>query len=463
MFDLQLLPDEPLVKFNRQLPVFNWLYPLSRESDSIRDRSLPYRTSADTHARRRAVYIHIPFCETICTFCPFQREKYQGPSELSEYVDALLGEMALKREYIGRPRVDAVFIGGGTPSLLTPSQLRSLGSAIEKNFDLAPEIEFSMECEVKSVSPEKLRAMREAGVNRVSFGVQTFLPEYRALFSLDATGEQIARAAGLLNETFPYTNVDLMYGFAGQSFEHLTRDLAEMVRLQTTTIDAYPINNLSAHSSLHRAFARSGFGLLPATTRLNYRIGIDRYLRDRGYVAINGYGYAKASETGRLLEHRRKFLYHDMLYGYEDDEIIGYGSSASSRIANSNLFNFSNRHAYAREVLVEKALPHIVCAPAPAEERGIVTFPYRGDLQKERIKWDAVPRETLNALRDAVSAGLVQDGGDKYEVSQSGWLFYVNLMYFLMPERGKRWISDQIDIQQQQGRDCEDTRLVQLG
>ena len=74
-----------------------------------------------------------------------------------------------------------------------------------------------------------------------------------------------------------------------------------------------------------------------------------------------------------------------------------------------------------------------------------------------------VPRETLNALRDAVSAGLVQDGGDKYEVSQSGWLFYVNLMYFLMPERGKRWISDQIDIQQQQGRDCEDTRLVQLG
>jgi hypothetical protein len=74
-----------------------------------------------------------------------------------------------------------------------------------------------------------------------------------------------------------------------------------------------------------------------------------------------------------------------------------------------------------------------------------------------------VPHETLSALRDAISAGLVNDAADKYEVSQLGWLFYVNLMYFLMPERGKRWISDNIEIQQRQGRDYEDTRLVQSG
>jgi coproporphyrinogen III oxidase-like Fe-S oxidoreductase len=109
-----------------------------------------------------------------------------------------------------------------------------------------------------------------------------------------------------------------------------------------------------------------------------------------------------------------------MLYGYEDDEIIGYGSSASSRIANSNLFNFSDRRAYLREILVEKALPHTVCAPEPAEERGVVAFPYRGDLQKERIRWDAVSPESQHALRDAISAGLVRDANDKFEVCRVG-------------------------------------------
>jgi oxygen-independent coproporphyrinogen-3 oxidase len=402
MFDLQLLPDEPLLKFNRQLPVFNWLYPLSRESDLIKDRSLPYRSRAEAAARRRAVYIHIPFCETICAFCPFQRERYKEPSELGEYVEALLGEFALKSAYIGRPRVDAIFMGGGTPSLLTPAQLRSISGAIERYFDLAPQVEFSIECEVKSVSPDKLRAMREIGVNRVSFGVQTLLPEYRALFSLDATTEQITRAAGLLNEAFPYTNVDLMYGFAGQ--RQVTRDLTEIVRLQTTTIDTYPINNLSTQRSLHRAFTHSGFGVLSARSRLNYRIGIDWYLRDRRYVAINGYSYAKADDNslgiGRVLQHSPKFIYHDVLYGYEDDEIIGYGSSASSRIANSNLFNFSNRRAYAREILVDQALPHAVCAPAPAEERGSRDLPLpRGFAEGTNKMAGCAPRNPERTAR----------------------------------------------------------------
>ena len=464
MFDLRLLPGEPLVKFNRQLPVFNWVYPLSRESDLIEDRSLPYRNWTERAARRRAVYIHIPFCQTICTFCPFQRERYKGPAELNEYVEALLREFVLKNQYIGRPRVEAIFIDGGTPSLLTPEQFRMIGDAINKYLDTVPQFEFSVECEVKSVTPDKLQAMREIGVNRVSFGVQTLLPEYRAPFSLDASKEQITRAAGLINETFPYTNVDLMYGFAGQGFEQVMHDLNDIVRLQTTTIDAYPINNLSIHRSLHRAFAQSRLGLLPATNRQSYRIGINQYLRDRGYVAINGYSYAKAGDsscrTGSVLQHSPKFLYHDMLYGYEDDEIIGYGSSASSRIANSNLFNFSNRRAYVKEILTEKSLPHMACAPTPAEERGIVTFPYRRVLEKERITWEAVPSETLTALHDAVTAGLIHDSVDKYEVSELGWLFYVNLMYFLMPEVGKRWISDNIDIQQRQGRNYEDTLLV---
>jgi anaerobilin synthase len=465
MFDLRLLPDEPLVKFNRQLPIFNWAYPGSRESERVDDRYLPYKIGKKCTAGRRALYIHVPFCETICTFCPFPREKYSDESVADEYFEALLREFDIKRKYIGSPHVDAIFVGGGTPSLLSESQFGLLGAAIHENFIVEPGTEFTVECEVKSVSRAKLRAMRDIGVNRVSFGVQTLLPNYRALFSLDASEECVRKAADMINEAFPYTNADMMYGFAGQSFNQLTHDLTSITDLATTTIDAYPINNLAVHPRLLRAFTRSCVGLLPATARLQYRIGIDQYLRERGYAAISGYCYAMANEIAadsRVVQHSPKCVYLDMFYGYEDDEIIGYGPSAMSRISACNIFNFRSRGAYVRELLDNKHLPHWSGGPLTAEERGVVGFPCRGDLDKTRVRWADVPEETLNSLREAIAAGLAVDTGDRYKVTKLGWLFYVNLMYFLMPSRGKSWISDKIDFQRRSSRNHEDTSLVSL-
>src|SRR5262249_11407177 len=158
-------------------------------------------------ASRRAVYIHIPFCDTICNFCPFQKEKYQSEDTIDEYVEALIAEMDMKRAFLGRCKVDAIFIGGGTPSVLTPRQLELLGEALSRNYDLRSLNEFTCEVEVKSVSLEKLQTMRDIGVNRISFGAQTFSDQYRELMALDATRKQIVEAALLLNSIFSYTNV----------------------------------------------------------------------------------------------------------------------------------------------------------------------------------------------------------------------------------------------------------------
>ena len=123
MLDLQVLPDQPLIKFNHQLPVSNWYYPFDRDEDLIDDRLVPYLTPKKTRVLRRALYIHIPFCETICNFCPFRRDKYKSDSEVEQYVRALVTEVDLKRSFLGRCNVDAIFVGGGTPSLLSPRQI----------------------------------------------------------------------------------------------------------------------------------------------------------------------------------------------------------------------------------------------------------------------------------------------------------------------------------------------------
>jgi anaerobilin synthase len=466
MLDLQVLPNQPLIKFNHQLPVSNWPYPFDRDEDLIEDRLVPYLTSNKAEVLRRAVYIHIPFCETICNFCPFRRDKYESDSEVEQYVSALVAEIDLKRNFLGRRNVDAIFVGGGTPSLLTPLQIRLLGETISRNFELGCLREFTFEVEAKSVSRDKLQAMRDIGVNRISFGAQTFSETYRALFSLDATRKQIVDAAALLNSMFPYTNVDLLYGMAGQDTDQLYGDLSAVVSLQTTTIDVYPINNLAASRSMHREIAQAGLDFLPATMRLQFRICLDQFFHERGYAPISGYSYAIADKVHcdslAPVQQSPKFLYHDIFYGYHDDEIIGYGSSALSQIPGFNLYNFVSRRAYMSEVLANRALPHLSFGPIAAPERGIVFFPYRGALEKSRVPWDEVPDETLAALQEALDAGLTVDQGERYELTKVGWLFYVNLMYYLMPRPGKHWISNKIEQQQREGRKCGSTELTQL-
>jgi anaerobilin synthase len=465
MFDLQIIGQEPLIKFNRQLPHFNWHYPFSREQDLIENRLAPYLTLTQTQVRRRAIYIHIPFCETICNFCPFSRDTVKSDSQVAEYLSALVAEMDLKKQFLGRCEIDAIFVGGGTPSVLSPREIELLGEAILRNFDLRALREFTFEVEVKSVTREKLQAMRDIGGNRISFGAQTFSEKYRELFSLDATRKQITDAAALLNSMFPYTNVDLLYGLAGQDLAEFGSDIQAAVSLRTTTIDVYPINNLTAPRGMHLATARAGLEPLPESTRVQFRIFLAQLFQDLGYRAISGYSFAVAGKTGvggalDVLQHEPKFLYHDLVYGYHDDEVIGYGSSAITQMQGFNIFNFAKRQAYIKEILTNRTLPHLCFGPIAAPERGIVSFPYRGALQKSRIVWGRVPDETLAALEEAVDAGLVLDRCGEYALTKVGWLFYVNLMYYLMPSSGKRCISERIELQELDGPMSGNTDLT---
>jgi coproporphyrinogen III oxidase-like Fe-S oxidoreductase len=125
MFDLELRRRNGLFTFNRQLPVFNWYYPFNVSEDRLpAPTALLLLWALERNpAQRRAVYVHVPFCETICSFCPFTRGRYRSDQEINDYVEGLLGEIEIKRNLIGRTKVDTVFVGGGTPSVLSPTQI----------------------------------------------------------------------------------------------------------------------------------------------------------------------------------------------------------------------------------------------------------------------------------------------------------------------------------------------------
>jgi len=458
MFELRLLETETATKFNQQLPVFNWHYPFDADEGEVNDLLIPFTSQNTNKIKRRAAYIHIPFCETICNFCPFVKEKYSRESQIDEYINALAAEFELKRSVIGVFAPETIAVGGGTPSLLNERQIEALGSLIEKNFDTRKLKEFTFELEVKSVTPEKLYAMRNIGVNRISLGAQTFSEIYRKLFSLDATKKQILSSAALANSIFKYTNVDLLYGLAGQTVAQLYDDARLILDLQTTTVDVYPINNLTARRSMHRAVSKNGLSYLPATTRTMFRVHLDRFFRDHGYRAISGYGYAKALTADVVIQHAPKFIYHDLVYGYHDDQIVGYGLSAISQMQNYNLYNSPHISSYVQALLVDGTLPHKTVRAMASPERGIVLFPYRGKLDKRKVPWELIPDETWVALHELEVAGLVVNEPEEYVLSKLGWLFYVNLMYYLMPNAAKRKMSN-IIASHYNGRKCGDTTL----
>ena len=471
MLNLNLNNRETLLKFDNQLPVYNWYYPFPSDEDEVVDthRSLLSLKTTKESRGRRALYFHIPFCDTLCTFCPFYRlTNYTHQERIDQYLDALIAEMKWKSQYpgVGQVPVDIISVGGGTPSILTPEQINRFGAALREHFDLSMLKEFTFELEVKSVTPEKLQAMKSIGVNRVSFGVQTFHPTYREIFNITSTHEQVRQVAQWATATFDYVNIDIIFGLAGQSMDDLIMEAEAAIALGTTTVDFYPLNYMSASLKMHRNFKEHGLEPLSPATKIGYRMFLDEYMRAKGYIPINGYSYTRdhKERTGRVLIDRDPvFQYHDVLYGYSTDEVIGFGASAVTQAGDFNTFNPNSLDEYIDELQQEGALlSALTLGNKDCPEKGIVYFPYRGVLEKDRIDWARVPAETMQALEEAVQKGLVVDSGDLYTLSQAGWLFYVNLVYFLTPKTGQRWLSERIEKRIEEGRDPDAVQLYEL-
>ena len=178
----------------------------------------------ETEDNALGLYISIPFCRSKCTYCNFASGVYPA-SDHARYVDRLIEDLTaararanLLRAELPR-RVDTVYLGGGTPSLLAPELLKRLFAAVRASFDLDPEAEITVECAPGQIADHALDALCEVGVNRVSLGVQSFIDREAAtcgrLHSRAVVLEDLARlrAAGISN-----LSVDLIAGLAGQTF-----------------------------------------------------------------------------------------------------------------------------------------------------------------------------------------------------------------------------------------------------
>ena len=188
-----------------------------------------------------SIYIHIPFCVRKCAYCDFTSFPGRG-AQMEAYLSAVCREMRAQAAFFGRRPVRTVFLGGGTPTLMSGEQTRNLLDALRMCFDVAPDAEITMEGNPGTVTAQSLAAYRAAGVNRLSLGVQSLDDGLLAAIGRIHTAAQareavaLARAAG-----FDNVNLDLMLGLPGQSVAQWERTLDEAIALVPEHLSCYSL------------------------------------------------------------------------------------------------------------------------------------------------------------------------------------------------------------------------------
>ncbi|CAG5093344.1 Oxygen-independent coproporphyrinogen-III oxidase-like protein YqeR, Coproporphyrinogen dehydrogenase [Thermobacillus xylanilyticus] len=204
----------------------------------------------------RALYIHIPFCKHRCHYCDFNTYVLAG-QPVDAYLDALEREM--ERTVLALPpeRIDTVFVGGGTPTVLTPEQMARFLGAVRRWFPVAPDAEFSVEANPGTTGPELLAAMREGGVNRISFGVQAFDDALLQRIGRIHDTNDVYRSIELAREAgFNNLSIDLMFGLPGQTMELLADSVRRAVELDLPHYSLYGLK-IEENTLFHVLYERN--------------------------------------------------------------------------------------------------------------------------------------------------------------------------------------------------------------
>ena len=365
-----------------------------------------------THA---GLYLHIPFCRSRCSYCDFATGIYQA--ELAErYVRALVDEIA--RSTHAGARVDTVYFGGGTPSLLTPRQLDLILSTLHRQFLIESASEVTVEMNPGTISPDQLRAFCELGVNRASFGAQTFDDAELAKLGRSHTSADTLktfhelRAAGFDNVSF-----DLIAGLPGQTLDGWQRNIEQSLALEPEHLSFYL---LEVHSGTPLA-DHIRRGLQPVPDEDLAAIMYEWMIERAAAAGYEHYEISNLSKPGFQSRHNTKYWTGAPYYGF--------GCSAHS-------FD-GQAHRWSNERDVLRYVQHVEQGASPVVEQQELT---EADLRAEAlflgmrlmrgvdvreynelfgVDLRAEHRDELDRFRDA---GLVEFDGDLIRLTRNGAL-----------------------------------------
>jgi oxygen-independent coproporphyrinogen III oxidase len=400
-----------------------------------------------------SVYIHLPFCESLCTYCGCNKKITTNHSVEDEYIAAIEKEWLLYRGMMkAAPVIRELHLGGGTPTFFSPANLKRLLDIILADSIVHPEHEFSIEGHPNNTAIAHLQTLYEAGFRRISYGVQDNEPEVQRIINRIQPFENVKAATENARATgFTSVNFDLIYGLPLQTRESIERTINKVIELQPDRIAFYSYAHVPWTSRAQRLFDESH---LPATEeKLQLYLTGKELLLQNGYADIGMDHFALPGDE--LYKARMAGTLHRNFMGYTTQHtelLLGLGVSAISDTSNAFAQNSKTLHDYyaavnSGKLAVQKG--YILSSLDVAFRKYILDISCRGETFFKEEHLPLLEEFTFEKLDALQADGLIEWNYSGVKLTAQGHYFIRNIcsafdLYLNRAHAGKQIFSKAI-------------------
>lgn len=362
------------------------------------DSTLPY-----SECGILGLYVHIPFCKSICNFCPYCKTVYS--KELCDkYIDALISEINMVGgQYESKKTVTSLYFGGGTPALAA-SRLKEIIDALKKYFVITEGI--GVELHPDNVKPSTLLTLKNAGVTKVSIGIQSFQEKFQSVLGRKAV-DAVTLKKALDEVKFETVSMDFIFALPNQSFENLKEDIDTAFSVGANHIAIYPFIDFT--------FTKSNVKAMPKKEKRMLLDKITNYCMDKGYFRSSIWTFSNDKDT----------RYSSMTR----DNFLGFGCSATTLLKNQFKINTFSVEEYCKRI-DEETLPTSLTIRFTLRQRMIYYLfwtAYSTRVSKKDFEaFFSVPLRKMygKELKLAKILGFVTEENDTYEMTLKGAFYY---------------------------------------
>jgi len=379
-----------------------------------------------------SLYLHIPFCDTICYYCGCSKIVTKDKTKAPPYIDLLKKEIALQAALFTDDRsVSQIHWGGGTPTFLSDEQITDIMQTLHQHFKIATDCETGIEVDPRTVNAQRIQYLRQLGFNRISFGVQDFDHDVQlAVNRVHSTEDIMQIIESARQNKFDSINIDLMYGLPEQSLETFEQTLKHTIQVNPDRIAVY---NYAHMPEMFKPQRRIDERALPeADQKLAILDLTIEKLQDAGYVYIGMDHFAKESDA--LVQAQKNGSLHRNFQGYSTHancDIIAMGITAISRVGDNYSQNVRTIEDYAKRLEDNRlaVFRGIELEPDDVLRREVINklmCNYTLDIKRLEQKWQIDFLEyfsdALPALHDMTKDGLVTYNRSRLNITTDGRL-----------------------------------------
>ncbi|TAF46541.1 MAG: radical SAM family heme chaperone HemW [Sphingobacteriales bacterium] len=361
------------------------------------------------------IYIHIPFCKKACHYCDFHFSTSLQYKQ--EILEAIGKEIKLQKNYLGQQIINTIYIGGGTPSVLSGSDLSKIIASIQENFNLAPDAEITIEANPDDLNNQKIKEIKQTAINRFSIGVQSFFDnDLKWMNRAHQATEAEAAIKRAQDNGFTNINIDLIYGFPLLSQQKWETNLQKAINYQVPHISAYAL-------TVEPKTALAAFINTQKQAPINDEQSTKHFLISMDTLCQAGYKHYEISNFSLLGMQSR----HNTNY-WKGVHYLGIGPSAHSYNGYSRQWNLANNVGYL-SALAKHQIPHTI---EQLTTENLINEFIMINLRTHRgINLDTIGatfgthviQHILNQAQVPLDKGLIQINNNTITLSRTGKLY----------------------------------------